>query len=119
VTADGPDRDGHCGGHRRCNYPSWWRLDCVVDRSKAQLHLAEVFKGAELVWLVEYLGDDAGSADPSTDRQVLLFMDLPPKRSFVKYAVSRRITIFVISWRNPGPEDREFNLTVSAQPAVL
>jgi hypothetical protein len=33
-------------------------LDCLVDRSKAQLQLAEVVSGAELGWLVEYLGDD-------------------------------------------------------------
>jgi len=39
----GPDRDGRCAGHRRRIYPPWWRLDCLVDRSKAQLHLAEVF----------------------------------------------------------------------------
>jgi len=43
------------------------------------------------------------------------FMDLSPKRSFVEYAVSRRITMFVISWRNPGAEDREFNLIVSTR----
>src|SRR5712671_5258903 len=75
-----PDRDGHCGGHRRRNYPSWRRLDWVVDRSKARLDLAEVFEGAELVWLVGYLGDGAGSAD-APDRQTLIFMDLSPKRS--------------------------------------
>jgi polyhydroxyalkanoate synthase len=42
------------------------------------------------------------------------FMDLSPNRSFVEYAVSRGIPMFVISWRNPGPEDREYNLDVYA-----
>lgn len=32
------------------------------------------------------------------------FMDLAPKRSFVEYAVSRGVPMFVTSWRNPGPE---------------
>jgi polyhydroxyalkanoate synthase subunit PhaC len=42
------------------------------------------------------------------------FMDLAPNRSFVEHAVSRGIPMFVISWRNPGPEDREYNLDVYA-----
>lgn len=32
------------------------------------------------------------------------FMDLAPKRSFVEYAVSRGVSFFAVSWRNPGPE---------------
>jgi polyhydroxyalkanoate synthase len=46
------------------------------------------------------------------------FMDLSPNRSFVEYAVSRGITMFVISWRNPSPEDREFNLDVYASTVL-
>jgi hypothetical protein len=42
-------------------------------------------------------------------------MDLSPKRSSVEYAVSRRSTMFVISWRNPGAEENEFNLIVSTR----
>jgi len=42
------------------------------------------------------------------------FMDLSPKRSFIEFAVSRGIPFFAISWRNPGPEDREYNLDVYA-----
>jgi polyhydroxyalkanoate synthase len=42
------------------------------------------------------------------------FMDLAPKRSFIEFAVSKGIPFFVISWRNPGPEDREYNLDVYA-----
>ena len=46
------------------------------------------------------------------------FMDLSPNRSFVEYAVSRGITMFVISWRNPGPDDREYNLDVYASSVL-
>jgi polyhydroxyalkanoate synthase len=46
------------------------------------------------------------------------FMDLARNRSFVEYAVSRGITMFVISWRNPGPEDREYNLDVYASTVL-
>jgi polyhydroxyalkanoate synthase subunit PhaC len=42
------------------------------------------------------------------------FMDLSPNRSFVEHAVSRGLSMFVISWRNPGPDDREYNLDVYA-----
>jgi polyhydroxyalkanoate synthase len=46
------------------------------------------------------------------------FMDLSPNRSFVEYAVSRGISMFVISWRNAGPEDREYNLDVYASSVL-
>jgi polyhydroxyalkanoate synthase len=46
------------------------------------------------------------------------FMDLSRNRSFVEYAVSRGITMFVISWRNPSPEDREYNLDVYASSVL-
>jgi len=69
--------------------------------------LAEVFEGAELVWLVGYLGDGAGSAD-APDRQTLIFMDLSPKRSprricglpghhDVRYQLARGIVEFLES----------------------
>ncbi len=32
------------------------------------------------------------------------FLDLRPGRSFVEYAVSRGLQVFIISWRNPGPD---------------
>lgn len=32
------------------------------------------------------------------------FLDLRPGRSFVEYAVSRGLQVFMISWRNPGPQ---------------
>jgi polyhydroxyalkanoate synthase subunit PhaC len=38
------------------------------------------------------------------------FLDLAPGRSFVQYAVSRGIQVFLISWRNPTPEHRDWDI---------
>ena len=38
------------------------------------------------------------------------FLDLAPGRSFVEYAVSEGLQVFLISWRNPGPEHADWNL---------
>ncbi|ROZ75081.1 alpha/beta hydrolase [Ramlibacter sp. WS9] len=38
------------------------------------------------------------------------FMDLAPGRSFIEYAVSRGMTVFATSWRNPGPEHGHWGL---------
>lgn len=38
------------------------------------------------------------------------FLDLAPGRSFVEYAVQNGIQLFMVSWRNPGPEHGHWNL---------
>jgi polyhydroxyalkanoate synthase len=37
-------------------------------------------------------------------------LDLTPPKSLVKYLVEHGFTVFIISWRNPGPEDRDLSL---------
>lgn len=38
------------------------------------------------------------------------FLDLRPGRSFVEYAVGRGLPVFMLSWRNPGPEQGHWDL---------
>ena len=37
-------------------------------------------------------------------------LDLSPHDSLVKYLVDRGHTVFAVSWRNPGPEDRDLGM---------
>ena len=37
-------------------------------------------------------------------------LDLAPKRSLVEHAVAHGMQIFVVSWRNPGPQHRDWGL---------
>jgi polyhydroxyalkanoate synthase len=43
------------------------------------------------------------------------FLDLRPGRSFVEYAVSRGLQTFMLSWRNPTPEQGSWDLDTYAQ----
>ncbi len=38
------------------------------------------------------------------------FLDLAPGRSFVEHAVAEGLQMFMISWRNPGPDQRDWSL---------
>ena len=42
------------------------------------------------------------------------FLDLRPGRSFVEYAVSRGFRVFLVSWRNPTPEQAEWDMDTYA-----
>jgi polyhydroxyalkanoate synthase len=37
-------------------------------------------------------------------------LDLSPGRSLVEFLVSRGHTVFILSWKNPGPEDRDLGM---------
>ena len=42
------------------------------------------------------------------------FLDLRPGRSFIEYSLGRGLQTFVLSWRNPGKEQRDWDLDTYA-----
>lgn len=76
----------------------------------------------EVLELIHY----APSTDEVHERPLLVipppigryyFLDLRPGRSFVEYAVSRGQQVFMISWRNPTAEQRDWNVDTYASAA--
>ncbi len=43
------------------------------------------------------------------------FLDLRPGRSFVEYSVSRGLQTFMMSWRNPGPDQADWDIDTYAE----
>ena len=43
------------------------------------------------------------------------FLDLRPGRSFVEYSISRGLQTFLLSWRNPGPDQAEWDIDTYAE----
>ncbi len=100
----------------------WWRdlrenggMPSQTDRSAFEVGLdlattpgAVVYRD-ELAEIIQYT-----PATPSVRRQPVIivpppigryyFLDLRQGRSFVEYAVGRGLQVFMISWRNPGPD---------------
>ena len=75
---------------------------------------AVVFRN-EMVELIQYQPTTAQVCERPTLLIVppigkYYFMDLAPKRSFVEYAVSQGIPMFVTSWRNPEAEHSAWGL---------
>jgi len=46
-------------------------------------------------------------------------LDLAPGRSLVQYLVENGHTVFIISWKNPGPEDRDIGMDAYQRDGVL
>jgi polyhydroxyalkanoate synthase len=46
------------------------------------------------------------------------FLDLAPGRSFVEYAVSQGLTVFMVSWRNPTKDQADWDLDTYAGAAL-
>jgi polyhydroxyalkanoate synthase subunit PhaC len=100
-------------------------LPSMADRKALQvgrdlaLTAGAVVERDEVAELIQY----TPTTETVRDRPVLVvpppigryyFLDLSPGRSFVEYSVASGLQTFLISWRNPGPEQGDWDLDVYA-----